>query len=98
VDANTITTVEFGTGGEGDAPKVPCVPLTTTDTDNFKTYLVFNPNPDDSQNIWVTLARVDWGWHGKADLATSWSISEASTNSPSFNATDEFPVWNKVFH
>jgi hypothetical protein len=69
--------------------------------DTFNTYLVFNPDPNNSDNIWVTLGRVDWGWNGYAafDISNNkWVLVSGSTNVTTFIATDDFPVWTKVYH
>ena len=69
-------------------------------TDSFKSYLVFNPNPSDANNIWVTLGRVNWGWSGYAafDIPTDkWVLITGSTNAPTYTDTDDFPVWTSVY-
>lgn len=68
--------------------------------DSFKAYLVFNPDPSSSDNIWVTLGCVTWGWSGYAafdPVSFTWQLISGSTNGPAYTDTDEFPAWEKVF-
>ena len=76
----------------------------TSITDQFKSYLVFNPDTTDGNNIWVTLGRVDWGWHASVGVS-AFGINGAaiipgsiSNTPPTFTNTDEFPVWGSVYH
>jgi hypothetical protein len=93
----TSTNVRFGFNGDGDAPGIGILATSFVSiTDAFKTYLVFNPDPDNSANIWVTLGKVTWGWDGYAafDIPTGkWLLTTGSTNAPAYSDTDEFPTW-----
>jgi hypothetical protein len=84
----------------------PGIPITTASwasgNDQFNTYFRFRPDGD-SDNVYVTLGRVDWSWHGNVDYTggipydpwtlSNWTISGAGTNGPTFNQVNDFPVW-----
>lgn len=97
VGPGNIATVDLS-----DNPGVGYRVSVTSISDSFKTYLVFNPNPDDPSNIWVTLGRADWGW--SADAAVNFlgiggaSLVNSSTSPPVYTDTDEFPDWSSVIH
>jgi len=66
-------------------------------TDDFKTYLVFHPDGD---GIWVTLGRVNWGWHGYAGVDINngtVELEDSSVTPPTYTDTDEFSVWSSVY-
>jgi Glucodextranase, domain B len=102
VEIGASSTIPFGTDGAGDQPSLGILSTSFISlTDSFKTYLVFNPDPNNAANIWVTLGRVDWGWSGYAafDIPTiKWLLITGSTNAPTYINTDEFPVWPSVYH
>ena len=74
--------------------------------DHFNTYFRFKPDGD-SDNIYVTLARVDWDWHGGTDYIggfpsdpyplTNWQISGTGHGGPDFHAVNDFPIWPAVY-
>ncbi len=89
-----------------DQPGIPLSYLNlaacASGNDHFNTYFRFKPDGD-SDNIYVTLGRADWSWHGNVDytgsvpynpwLLSNWTISGAGTSGPTFNLVNEFPVW-----
>jgi hypothetical protein len=107
VTAGISTNVTFGTDlynnsqGAGDRPGIGILSTSFVSmTDSFKTYLVFNPNPNNTNNIWVTLGQVAWGWHGYAAFDVTslrWQLITGSTNAPSYTDTDAFPMWTNVY-
>jgi hypothetical protein len=101
VTAGKRSIVPFGTAGKGDAPSIGILSTSFISmTDSFKTYLVFNPDPNDANNIWVTLGQVTWGWSGYAafDIPTiKWVLITGTTNAPGYTDSDAFPSWTRVY-
>ena len=66
-------------------------------TPSFKTYLCFQPTSAGS--IPITLERVEWSEHGRADLTSGiWTLTTSYITGPSFSNDDAFPFWEQVFH
>ena len=100
------------TGSGGDQPYFPVAPtLDADDTGNsdwyqasgndaFQTWIMFNPNTQNSANIWVPLDMFDWNWSNTASLNTSvtpnvWQVGTFPGNSGSdIASTSTWPTWN----
>jgi hypothetical protein len=75
--------------------------------DHFNTYFRFKPDGD-ADNIYVTLGRVDWDWHGIANYIgwsplnpyplTNWQVSGAGICGPTFYQVNDFPIWPAVYN
>lgn len=64
--------------------------------EKFKLYLMFIPQ--ETEAIWVPIAKLDWGWTGIAestDGGNTWTKTSGAhdTNNPSGSMTTEFPEW-----
>ena len=65
-------------------------------TPSLKTYLCFQPTSTGS--IPITLERVTWSEHGRADLINGiWTLTTSYITGPSFSEDDAFPFWEQVF-
>ena len=65
-------------------------------TPSFKTYLCFQPTSAGS--IPITLERVEWSEHGRADLTSGiWTLTTSYIIGPTFSNDDSFPFWEQVF-
>lgn len=66
--------------------------------DDFHTYLRFQPDGDGS--IPITIGRIDWGRHGKAEKINGvWSLTVSNYYGPTTDWSDRtFPKWLKVYH
>ena len=76
-----------------DTPSMPGLYTIAVD-DNFKDYLIFKPDGD-PQNIYVSLARVDWYWRAAATLSIIspyWSVTN-DCPPPQFYDEDAFPYF-----
>jgi hypothetical protein len=62
--------------------------------DKFQAYLQFQP----SAGIPVTIQRIDWGWTCNATECSGIWTWNLSTNGPTWNNDDSFPVWPDVYH
>jgi len=75
--------------------------------DHFNTYFRFKP-AGDADNIYVTLGRVDWDWHGSAAYIggfpsdpyplSNWQVTGTGTGAPAFHQLNDFPIWPAVFN
>jgi hypothetical protein len=61
-------------------------------TDDFKTYLIFKPDPQDS-SIWVTLGIVTWGWSAEQWF---WVMMTPLVTPPTYTDPDDFPTWPHI--
>lgn len=62
--------------------------------DDFQTYLTYKPAGD---SIWVTLAVLEWGWHGEAVYDTSsgkWNIQNTNAYPGLMQESTVIPKWN----
>jgi hypothetical protein len=93
----------LGTVSEIDQPGIPItLAMSASDNEHFNTYFRFKPDGD-SDNIYVTLGRADWDWHGNLSYTggspfnpytlSNWTISGAVADGPKFNLVNDFPVW-----
>ncbi|MFO0618675.1 MAG: hypothetical protein U0414_39145 [Polyangiaceae bacterium] len=81
-----------------DSPGFPLDPgWTTLNADErFKMFLMYRPDGDSKDTVWVTLSSIEWGWTGSAaDLGSGWS----GNGSPSAStvATNKLPTWSRRF-
>ncbi len=101
-----------GVGTGGDTPYFPVAPvLDAADTgmadwykasgsDSFLTWVMYNPNPQSTNCIWVPLANFDWNWKSTAALNNSltpmmWQAGAFSGDAGSdFAPTGVWPTWN----
>lgn len=66
-------------------------------TPSLKTYLCFQPTSAGS--IPITLERVEWSEHGRADLISGiWTLTTSYITGPSFSNDDSFPYWEQIYH
>ena len=64
--------------------------------DQFKTYMRYKPCTTGA--IYITLGRVDWGWHGRAE-GTPWSLTVSNIFGPVLDASDQaFPRWEETYY
>jgi hypothetical protein len=93
----------LGTVSEIDQPGIPItLAMSASDNEHFNTYFRFKPDGD-SDNIYVTLGRADWDWHGNLSYTggspfnpytlSNWTISGAVADGPKYNLVNDFPVW-----
>ncbi len=110
--ANEWTVGTNGVGMGGDDPFFPVSPPLDSDDpgkpdwnkasgkDQFRTWVMYNPNPQSGNNIWVPLSNFDWNWNDTASLDTSVTpqIWRAGTftgdKGLDFAPAVEWPVWN----
>jgi hypothetical protein len=101
-DPNNAHSNLLGTVRVIDQPGIPItVASWASGNDQFNTYFRFRPDGD-SDNIYVTLGRADWSWHGNVLYTggipynpwtlTNWTISGAGTSGPAFNQ-----VWAAIY-
>jgi len=106
-DPNNAHSNLLGTVRVIDQPGIPItVASWASGNDQFNTYFRFRPDGD-SDNIYVTLGRADWSWHGNVLYTggipynpwtlTNWTISGAGTSGPAFNQVNDFPVWAAIY-
>lgn len=74
---------------------------TVSITDDFQTFVMFRPHRGSpSENTFVTLGIVTWGWTATAcnpfPVLPRWSISASNVTYPSFDNGDVFPEWEEV--
>ncbi len=81
--------------GLTDGPQFPGTTSISIDM-HFKSYLVFRPNVGNaSDNIYVTLARVEWSWTAAALYHTAsqtWDVSSICPD-PQLYGDDTFPFY-----
>jgi hypothetical protein len=64
--------------------------------DLFKTYVRYKPVGEGA--IYITLGRIDWGWHGTAE-GTPWSLTVSNIFGPVLDASDQaFPQWKETYY
>jgi hypothetical protein len=68
--------------------------------DSFHGYLLYRPNGDTNNTIWITLCKLEWSYSGSATKGTNglWSLDSGYTLppvNPSGVDTDELPTWNR---
>jgi hypothetical protein len=106
-DLNHPSSNLLGTIHYSDQPGIPItVASWASGNDHFNTYLRFKPDGD-GDNIYVTLGRADWDWHGNVDYTggvpydpwtlSNWTISGAGVGGPTFNQVNDFPFWNATY-
>ena len=79
-----------------DAPGVSDVGGWLTITDSFQTYLVFKlGDPNDSNNIWVSLGIVTWDWSA---TESAWSLTATNVTQAIYSDSDAFPQWIHTGH
>jgi hypothetical protein len=89
----TMQGIPFGDGPDISGNFCSFVQLTP----NLKTYLCFQPKSANS--IPITLERVEWSEHGRADLTSGiWTPTTSYITGPSFFDDDSFPFWEQIFH
>ena len=89
----TMQGISFGDGPDISGNFCSFVQLTP----GFKAYLCFQPTSAGS--IPITLERVEWSEHGRADLTSGiWTLTTSHIIGPSFSNDDSFPFWEQVFH
>lgn len=74
-----------------------------TVSDSATAWLMFNPDPNVSTNIWVPLKKVDWSWGGSVerianDPNNDWEPVPNTTYSnptPTVTSTTSFPMWTQ---
>jgi hypothetical protein len=63
-------------------------------TDTFNDYICYTP----SGGIPITIGRVDWAWHGKAQTSGGmWSLTISNLTNATFHDDDSFPQWSQVY-
>ncbi|MDR3410004.1 MAG: hypothetical protein P4L87_03510, partial [Formivibrio sp.] len=96
----------FNPLGVVDFSDQPAIPITVASwapgNDHFNTFFRFKPDGD-SDNIYVTLGRADWDWHGYVEYTggipynpwtlSNWTISGGVVGGPTFNQVNDFPIW-----
>jgi hypothetical protein len=80
-------------GWFSDVPSCQVGMTYITINDQFRDYIRFKPDGDDS--IWVTIARIDWSWFGSARSPT-WAPPSGSVASPVQLDDQSFPFWSSV--
>jgi hypothetical protein len=85
-----------------DTPGIPLTSNLRSVTGTFQGRLYFMYRPSGTDSIWVTLARLDWGWAGTttrvgapASTGNRWTPPTAvsDTPNPSGSASTELPTW-----
>ena len=65
-------------------------------TDDFHTYVRWQP--DTPESIPVTVGRIDWGWHGRAE-SPDWVLINSGDYGPTPDWFDHNPVdWLNTYH
>ena len=77
-----------------DAPGVSDVGGWLSITDQFQTYLMFKPNPQES-SIWVPLGLATWDWSA---TESSYTLSATNVIQASYINSNTFPQWLHTIH
>jgi len=90
--SRTLQWFDFMDGPSLSAPFLSWV----DEMDQFKTYMRYKPCTTGA--IYITLGRVDWGWHGRAE-GTPWSLTVSNIFGPVLDASDQaFPRWEETYY
>jgi hypothetical protein len=92
---NSSTTMQWFHFMDGPSLSAPFLSF-ADEMDLFKTYVRYKPGTAGS--IYITLGRIDWGWHGQAE-GTPWSLTISNIFSPVLDTSDQaFPCYATTYY